>query len=396
VTTARRARRIRQARRALPLLLLAAALLVAVAVAGGDDRRWPPLDPRSTAADGTKGTVDTLRELGAVVDVTGGLPSAGTDTALLLVDDLDDARREALRGWIRSGGTLVVTDPTSLFAPEVSAFKYLPVVRMGIARRCELPALAGVERISAPIGIGYEPAPDEVGCFPSFGGHWLVSGPLGRGTVVALGGSEPLRNDLLGEADNAPLVAALLLPRPGARVAFLRPPAPGSGDASLGELVPMRVRLALLQLGVAFAVVVLWRARRLGRPVSEQQPVAIAGSELVVAVGQLLQHAGARERAAGLLRDDLRRGLAERLGMPAGATAEQVSAAAGAHRRASPEALAGLLAGPVPRSEGQLLTLARGLEDARREVLARGSGSAAGTRLNGAPASPPEGGTRAR
>src|SRR6266581_6954843 len=85
-----------------------------------------------------------------------------------------------------------------------------------------------------------------------------------------------------------------------------------SSDVCFPIFVAPRVRLAMWQLVVAFAVLVLWRARRLGRPVAEAQPVQIPGSELVVAVGNLLQRARGRGQAAGLLTDDLRRTLAER------------------------------------------------------------------------------------
>ena len=63
--------------------------------------------------------------------------------------------------------------------------------------------------------------------------------------------------------------------------------------------------MALAQLLIAFVVFALWRGRRLGRPVAEVQPVEIAGSELVVAVGNLLQKAGRPEIAAERLRSDL-------------------------------------------------------------------------------------------
>ena len=88
-----------------------------------------------------------------------------------------------------------------------------------------------------------------------------------------------------------------------------------------------------MQLAVAFGVLVLWRSRRLGRPVLEPQPVQLAGSELVVAVGELLQRAKGREQAASVLRDDLRRWLAERLGLPPATPAEVVAEAAAAARR---------------------------------------------------------------
>ena len=62
----------------------------------------------------------------------------------------------------------------------------------------------------------------------------------------------------------------------------------GGGERTLVDLVSAGVTRALAQLALAFAVYALWRARRLGRPVAEPQPVAVAGSELVAAVGNLL------------------------------------------------------------------------------------------------------------
>ena len=49
------------------------------------------------------------------------------------------------------------------------------------------------------------------------------------------------------------------------------------------------VRGSLWQLALGFLVFALWKARRLGRPVAEPQPVELAASELTVAVGNLLQ-----------------------------------------------------------------------------------------------------------
>jgi hypothetical protein len=367
---------VRRLGRSLPLLLIVAALLTAVLVGRPDGPHLPPLDPRSAEGDGTKALLDTLRALGADVDVADA-PTENDEVTLVLVDRFDDGPHQVLARWVRGGGTLVVADPSSPLAPEVRAVTTITGFESTIQRRCGLAPLVGVERVAAPGSAVYEVPARAVGCFPRNGGHWLVASDLGRGVVVALGGPEPLVNASLGEADNAALAAALLLPRPRARVVVLRPPPPGEGDAGLRDLLPARVGLALAQLGVAFLVVVAWRARRLGRPVSELQPVAVPGSELVVAVGNLLQQTRGRERAARLLREDLRRGLAERLGLPRTALPEQVAAAA-ARRQISPESVTELLTGPAPRSEADLLALARRVEHVRREVLAVSSGHAGG------------------
>ena len=85
------------------------------------------------------------------------------------------------------------------------------------------------------------------------------------------------------------------------------------------------MRLALGQLLVAFVVFALWRARRLGKPVAEVPPVQIAASELVVAVGNLLQKSGKPEAAAARLRADLHRELVGRLGVSPSASADVVA-----------------------------------------------------------------------
>ena len=166
--------------------------------------------------------------------------------------------------------------------------------------------------------------------------------------MVRLGGASVLVNQELGKADNAVLLASLLVPAEGTTVQVLRPPPPGGGDAGLTDLIAPRVKLALWQLVVAFVLLALWRARRLGRPVPEPQPVQLPGSELVVAVGNLLQRARGRGQAAGLLTDDLRRSLAERLGLPPSAPADQVADAAAARTGIPRERVLRRSPGPPP------------------------------------------------
>jgi hypothetical protein len=165
------------------------------------------------------------------------------------------------------------------------------------------------------------------------------------------------------------LLTSLLAPSAGTgSVWVLRPPPPGGGRASLGDLVAPRVRLALWQLAVAFAVLALWRARRLGRPVAEPQPVRLPGSELVVAVGHLLQRAKGRGQAAGLLADDLRRSLAERLGLPPSTPADQVADAAAQRTGVARERVLRALAPRPPRDEAELVALSHAVDAVRREV----------------------------
>ncbi|HEX2375438.1 MAG TPA: DUF4350 domain-containing protein, partial [Actinomycetota bacterium] len=314
--------------RALPWVGLALGVALVVVVAGRGPEEGNPLDPASPGPLGTKGLVEVLKGLGGRVVVSADAPAAGTEVALLLSDDLTPGRRQELLDWVGRGGTLVVADPGS----GVTEVKPVGSTRIGlldaeIERRCAVPALASVGRVAAPGGIVFE-IPANGGtraCYPRNGGAWLLVQGVGSGTVVRLGGASVLVNQELGEADNGVLLASLLAPTRGTDVQVLQPPLPGGGSAGLGDLIAPRVRLALWQLVVAFVLLALWRARRLGRPVVEPQPVQLPGAELVVAVGNLMQRAKGRGQAAGLLTDDLRRSLAERLGLPASTPADQVA-----------------------------------------------------------------------
>jgi hypothetical protein len=371
-------------RRALPWVAAVLGLALVVAVAGRGPEEGNPLDPTSAGPLGTKGLVEVLRGLGGRVTVSAGRPGAGTDTALLLSDDLTPERRQHLLDWVGRGGTLVVADPSS----GVTRVEQVGSTRFGlldaeIERRCDVPALRDAGRVAAPGGVVFEipegqgapgnpPGGPPVGttraCFPRNDGAWLLVQPLGGGTVVRLGGASALVNQELGKADNAVLLASLLVPAEGTAVQVLQPPLPGGGTAGLGDLIAPRVRLALWQLVVAFVLLALWRARRLGRPVAEPQPVQLPGAELVVAVGNLLQRAKGRGQAAGLLTDDLRRSLAERLGLPPSTPPDQVADTVAERTGIPRERVLRTLTRTTPRDEAELVALSQAVDTVRREV----------------------------
>jgi hypothetical protein len=368
------------ARRALPWVAVALGLALVVAVAGRGPEEGNPLDPASPGPLGTKGLVEVLRGLGGRVSVSADRPGAGTETALLLSDDLTPERRRGVLDWVGRGGTLVVADPGS----GVTEVEPVGSTRIGlldaeIERRCEVAALGDVGRVAAPGGVVFKVPEGPAGsggtggggaraCFPRNDGAWLLVQPLGEGTVVRLGGASVLVNQELGEADNAILLASLLVPVEGTTVQVLQPPLPGGGTAGLGDLIAPRVRLALWQLVVAFVLLALWRARRLGRPVAEPQPVQLPGAELVAAVGNLLQRAKGRGQAAGLLTDDLRRSLAERLGLPPSAPADQVADAVAARTAVPRERVLRTLTQTTPGDEAELVALSQAIDTVRREV----------------------------
>src|SRR6266536_542952 len=294
------------ARRLLVWVLIVGGILLAAVVGSRRADQGLPLDPSSPGPNGTKALVETLRVLGAKVSVSSELPSDG-GTALLLADDLSEQRRTRLLDWVRQGGTLVVADPSS----RVTRVEPIGDTRIGLLDAeleptCAVPAMRDVRRVSAPGGIVFRVPMGAQGCFPRGHGAWLVGQPTGSGTVV--------------------------------------------------------------RLVVAFLLLALWRSRRLGRPVTEPTAVRIPGSELVVAVGNLLRRARHRGQAAALLAGDLRRTLTERLGLPAGTPPEQVAGTVAVRTGIDRERVLAALQPPTPQDDAELVALAQAIDTIRTEV----------------------------
>lgn len=364
-------------RRLLPLALLLVGVVVAAALAGpgaGDE----PLDPTSTEALGTKALVDSLRELGIPIEVEGSLPD-DAEVVLLLEDLLSEKETDDVRSWVGEGGLLIVADPRSSLTPTpigtaaVAGFGEAPVLP-----ECPLALLADVPQVLPARGSGLYEAPEgAIACFPRGrvtgeegrdAGHWLVAEQIGEGTIVSLGGPDVFVNGRLSARGHPELMVALL--GGGGEVTYLRPRA-GAGDMAdtLAGLVGENVWLFVAQLALAFGIYAAWRARRLGKPVDEPQPVSVPASELVAAVGNLLQETGARQRAAQVLREDLRRTFSRRLGVPREAPVEDLVSAVAARSGDDPADVRRILDGPPPGDEAALVALSQDAERLRSATL---------------------------
>lgn len=347
-----------------------AAGLVAVTLLGSRPNDGPPLDPRSDGPLGTSALVSLLEGLGGSVDLSTGLPDDHDDIAVLLADRLDQAQTDDVLGWVRRGGTLVVTDPASSLVPAEA----LPVdagdterIPRGV---CTISALDQVDAVATDAPARLSTRRSYASCLGSRDFAFVVATAEGEGDIVAVGGAAFVTNDRLVDDDNAVLAAALMTPRPGTAVRFVDPPLPvGGGDKSLYELVSDGVRRAGVQLGVAFLLYATWRAIRLGRPVREDQPVEIAGSELVSATGRLLERGRSPGAAAEVLRGRLRRGLGARLGLsgdePAVTLVPVVAERAGVERSLAERAVGD---DPVT-TDDELVTVARAVASVHQEVL---------------------------
>lgn len=341
--------------------LLVLAVLVGTYLSAARRTEGPPLDPGSTASDGARALVELLDRYGEV-EVLDAVPTGQHATAVVLRDRFDREAESRLRAWVRSGGTLVVADRGSTFLPRV-------VGELGgrAAVSCAVPGTAGVRSLDVGDGAVLD-ARGGRACRSDEGEPLVVEERVGGGRIVAIGGADPFTNDLLDEQDNAVLAVGLLAPEPGTRVAFLRPDlAVGTGDRGLVDLVGTPVRAALAQLAVAFAVVVLWRARRLGRPVPEPQQVRIESAELTAAVGLLLARSRHPGRAAAVLRDRARRDLSGPLGLPLDAPGPLVVDAIAARTTLDPTEAHQATLAPVT-TDDDLVAVANLLARVREEI----------------------------
>ncbi|MDQ7907768.1 DUF4350 domain-containing protein [Phytohabitans sp. ZYX-F-186] len=244
---------------------------------------------------------------------------------------------------------------------------------------------------------------------------------------VVIGASDPFRNDRIGEHGNRALATGLLATR--SRVVWLdlheleSPPGvtddPGSasgvppsrgtdpaegdsggdgssddsrsggGDGSAGspeddssggpsasgvdgenplwDAFPAWFWALLIQLALAVVLLALWRARRLGAPVTEPLPVTVRAAETVHGRGRLYRRAKARGPTADLLRAAARDRLAQLLApSPEMSLVDAAAAATGRDR----EQIEGLLDGPTPESDDDLRRLQADL-DALVEAVRR-------------------------
>ncbi len=300
-----------------------------------------PFDPRSGQPDGARGLVLTLQDAGADVRDTRDVPTTdevGVGRILVLEDRLDDEQRDAVLDFADAGGVVVVADPASTLhggsdvdggAVEIpgqllSSERRDAEVEANVAPgRCSVAALADLRGVYVPSGVLFPVGPSEQQCFtdPTSGiradNHsFVIVREFGNGLIVGLGDNDAFVNRSLRRADNAGLMASLLVPTVGADVVVVigRGVSPtvrdvGSGEDTLVDLVPAWAWMSLVVGAIAFVVFAVSRSAREGRILSEPVAAPIAGSELVSATGNLMQRAGHASRAGWLLLSRLHRDL---------------------------------------------------------------------------------------
>ncbi|UDY37141.1 DUF4350 domain-containing protein [Dermatobacter hominis] len=386
--------------------LLIVAGLVAVLVLTSRQSAGTPFDASSSAPDGYRALAILLRERGAEVRTTTAAraaedpPSAGQVLVVPAPELLTAPERRAFReaaeagAVVATGGPLVEDDAFEdgfgdLFFPyDARTLADTPAVPTGQGD-CDVDRLVGLGPIdtafSDPASVRSAGA-EARRCYGDLTGAYVVEERVGEGSITTLGSAylwanarlQPAKEEGGEPLDNAVVALRLLGPTAdgattGTSITFVDavPTAGVSPDGTQNpiDLLPTGVKLALVQLLAAFVIYAWWRARRLGPVVVERMPVEIAGSELVVAVGDLLRRKGTPQRAADVLRADARRELSARLGVPPGAPPGALVQVVAQRSGRDADALsAALLDGPVDSAEA-LVRLADSLSDIRQEVL---------------------------
>lgn len=350
--------------------ILVVVLVVVAFVAGSPRRPDIYLDPKSPGPHGLKAMRDLVTSFGSTFSVTSD-PAPDADVMFIARDTVPDESVADLEAWIDDGGVVVVTDPWSAFAPPATNSGPMLGGWVGTVDRgtCDIAALAGLGRVDPGEGyVAFDTDGPDGSCFGGSTSALVVLERHGAGAVVSVGTPMLFINSNLGNQDNAALAVALFAPVPGTRVAMFDPEAPGLGSDSLGDVMPERVKLFGLELIVAFFVYVLFRAKRLGRPVSESGRVELAGSELVVAVGSLLQQSRDTAHAAATMREDLRLSLCRWYGLAPEAGPEAIAQVARDRSGVAEDQIMRVLYGPIPATAADLVVLADEIEAIRKEV----------------------------
>jgi len=351
--------------------LLGLAVLSSFLPGGGGQGGGSPSSSFSHRPDGASAWAELLSRFGRDVDrLRGDLDVSPLDpTATLVVLDapgLSEGEAEALGDFVRRGGHLV--------AGGAGVDEWLAAV-------VDEPPLLGDDGVRIGSPVGDPPAPEIDGVRTvraGRSGSWEVAGQLrpilageegggpvialaggsGSGRVVALADPSPIQNGFLASEDNAAL--ALGLVGPADRTVFFAEGAHGYGDSEGIAALPRRWRLALAGLGLAAAIWLYARSRRLGPPEDEARALPPPRWAYVDAVAGTLARTRRPVEAAEPVRRQARELIARRAGLPPDAGPEDLYQAA-LRLGVPPDEAAAALGSPGPSEEATVLAAGRAL-----------------------------------
>ncbi|MDT7790403.1 MAG: hypothetical protein QOF58_8822 [Pseudonocardiales bacterium] len=322
------------------VIILFAAVVITLIRGGGEGGS---LDPRSYRPEGSHAVVALLEQNGVRVERTEDVSTVSSlEGATLFVTQPNLIAPQRLEDLSKRAAATVLLAPA---APELR--------RVEVETRepgCPLAAKAGAAKTG---GFVYD---GEQRCYDST----LVR----TGTVTTLGFGAIFTNRDLDSDGNAAL-ALSLLGKHERLVWYMPSAADRSQQKSFSDLVPDGWKFGAFQLGVAAVVIALWRARRLGRVVTEPLPVVVRAAETVEGRARLYRSSRASTHAALVLRQASRDRLAPLLGLPVG---EDVSVEVARRTSRSVVDVRTLLYSQEPVDDRGLVALVSELDAVENEV----------------------------
>ena len=155
---------------------------------------------------------------------------------------------------------------------------------------------------------------------------------------------------------------------------FMPDPNDFFGDSSEGgtfALLPAQSQALVYLAGALVLALMFWRGRRLGPVVAEPLPVLVQSAEATRGRGRLYRRARSYGHAAAALRAGTADRVAAKIGLPRSAGAQDLID--GLHRATGhdPDHIAGLLYGPPPTTDSELVRLTAALDSLENEVYHR-------------------------
>ena len=314
------------------VLAAIAAVDVVASVAGSSGSTGVPASSGTSSsfdssAVGTQAMAALLARTGHPVRRVQQSLSAGTlpvSTTLVVADPVtwDAGQTDALRAFVRAGGRVVLAGGpfNSSVLRTLLGTSNVPVLSpVGVTSAHAVgsaPEVAGVSVVDAdPSGGAWDQAGTATPILRGDGASLALVADVGAGRVVLLASASPLRNEFLGDADNA-LFALDLAGGPGRAVAFDEY-AHGFGQGGLGAL-PAHWKWAFLVVGVA-VVVWMWSAiRRFGPPERPERALAPARVAYVEGLATVLAATDVRRLGEALapVQRAARASLCRRIGVP--------------------------------------------------------------------------------
>jgi hypothetical protein len=330
----------------------------------------PTSSSYSTGAAGVAAYASLLARAGHPVARLRTRPAAShldPRTTVVLLDpasNLAATDAAALRRFVSAGGDLVLGgsggDWLARIVPDAPEWSSAGV-GASAGTLVPDPALAGVQRVESP-GPGSWHGGSALPLLGTSGASLLALAEVGRGRIWLLANTAPLHNDELAEADDARL--GLAIAGGGGRGVTFLESYHGFGPASGYAAIPPRWWVAFgLLLGSALTLMAA-SGRRLGPPQARERSLPPPRREYVESLAGILARTRPRGQAAEPLRRRLRAAVAERAGLDAAASDEQLRAAA---ERLGVDADAAALLTRRASTDTEVVSLGRTLVRVRRQ-----------------------------